>query len=273
MHRDLALDFDSLLPRLGQLAEARGWSLAAEARVDSTNRRVGALVGSAEGGGRRPALAVANEQTAGVGRRGARWQSGPGDGLWFSLAVPAGKRLPEAPAGLALAGRLAGVLQGHGVPVVVKWPNDLYLEQGKLGGLMIERRRLGGVLCWVAGVGINWRHPAGRLDADYRPASLGKAVDARRIDSVDLALALIEAAIAVMTRPEDWPAEIALFSRAHHGFGEPVVVERGDGTRETGIAGPIRPDGELEVGRSDGRVIRAGTHDRVRLLAESARCD
>ncbi|WP_410474260.1 biotin--[acetyl-CoA-carboxylase] ligase [Guyparkeria sp. TX1] len=273
MHRDAALDFDPLARQLQQLAARRGWMMSARDCVDSTNERVRALVESADGGVPAPAVVVAAEQTAGVGRRGARWLSAPGDGLWFSLVVPAGPALPDAPPGLALAGRLVGVLQGQGVPATVKWPNDLYLNEGKLGGLMIERRRLGGEVCWLAGVGINWRQPGGPLDAAYRASAIGEAGDGWRGDSIALALALVEAAVTVMSRPADWPGEMARLSRRHYGFGKPVAVEHGNGARATGIAGMIRPDGDLEIAQADGRVIRAGTHDRVRVLVERAGTD
>ncbi|MFO7808821.1 biotin--[acetyl-CoA-carboxylase] ligase [Guyparkeria sp.] len=270
MHRDAALEFDPLARQLQQLAVRRAWVMAAEPRVDSTNERVRALVESIDGGVCAPVLFVAGEQSAGVGRRGARWLSAPGDGLWFSLVVPAGPELPDAPPALALAGRLAGVLQEQGVSATVKWPNDLYLEEGKLGGLMIERRRLGGKTCWLAGVGINWRQPAGPLDAGYRASAISEAGDGWRGDSSLLALSLVEAAVKVMSCPADWPVEMARLSRQHHGFGKSVAVEHGNGVCATGIAGVIRPDGDLEITRSDGRVIRAGPHDRVRVLVEGA---
>lgn len=268
MHRNLALDFDPLARQLRRLAARQGWVMAAEACVDSTNERVRALVESLDGGAQDPIVFLAGEQTAGVGRRGAHWLSAPGDGLWFSLVVPAGLELPEAPPGLALAARLSRVLQGQGVSVTVKWPNDLYLNAGKLGGLMIERCRLGGEVCWLAGVGINWRHPAGPLDAGYRASAISEVGGSWQGDSIALALALIEAAITLMARPADWPAEMARLSRMHGGFGKPVAVERGNGVCKTGIAGAIRPDGDLEIHLPDGRMTRAGAHDRVRVLAE-----
>ncbi len=268
MYRDAALDFDSLARRLRRRAGEKGWSLAVERRVDSTNERVRALVDPSGRVSPPPVVAVAAEQTAGVGRRGARWVSEPGDGLWFSLIVPAEARLPAAPPGLALAGQLVRVLRDHGVPACVRWPNDLYLAEGKLGGVMIERARAGGQWRWLAGVGINWRHPAGVRDAVYPTAALGGLAERGGVDSVALALALVEAAVDAMQRPERWPTEIAGLARAHHAFGRPVIVERGAGERESGTAGLIRPDGELEIVRPDGAVIRAGTHDRVRSLDE-----
>ncbi|MFN2382143.1 MAG: biotin--[acetyl-CoA-carboxylase] ligase [Guyparkeria sp.] len=276
MHRDAELDFDPFARRLRLLAEQEGWSLAVEARVGSTNESVCALVESAAGPSATPAVAVAAEQSAGVGRRGARWLSTAGDGLWFSLVVPAAAGLPETPPGLALAARLAAVLQGYGVPAVVKWPNDLYLHgdgrdgrdnPGKLGGLMIQRRRLAGEICWLAGVGVNWRRPSQSLDADYSPAALGEVLELRRDDSIALALALIRAAVDVMGCPADWLVEVERVSRMHLALGRAVELEHGDGRCEKGIAGAIRPDGDLEITLSDGRVVRAGALDRVRLLA------
>ena len=267
MHRDVALDFDSLVPRLRCLAGARGWLLAAEACVESTNDRVRALV---EAGHRMPAVAVAAEQTAGVGRRGTKWESARGDGLWFSLVVPADGHLPVVHPGIALAGRLVRVLRTHHVPACAKWPNDLYLEDGKLGGLMIRRGRIDGSPSWLAGVGINWRRPAAPLPAGYRAAAIVDAADIDRPRSTDLALALIEAAVDTMRSPASWPDEVASLSRDHYGFGLPVVVERASGERETGTVGAIRADGDLDVARADGSLTRAGAHDRVRLLADRA---
>lgn len=267
MHRDAALDFDSLVPRLRRLADARGWLLAAEDRVDSTNDRVRTLV---EGGHRLPAVAVAAEQTAGVGRRGTRWESARGAGLWFSLVVPADGQLPLVHPGIALAGRLVRLLRDYHVPACAKWPNDLYLDHGKLGGVMIRRGRIDGMPGWLAGVGINWRRPAGPLPAGYRAAAIGEAVEVESPRSTDLALALVEAAVATMQSPAGWADELRSLSRDHYGFGLPAVVERASGERETGTVGAIRVDGGLDLARADGSLTRVGAHDRLRLLADRA---
>ena len=89
----------------------------------------------------RPVLVLAGEQTAGRGRGANRWWSATGS-LTFSLIL----ELPEwLPAGrrseLALVAGLAvrrTVSDGCHAPVMVKWPNDVYVGERKIAGILIE---------------------------------------------------------------------------------------------------------------------------------------
>ncbi|MDP1877171.1 MAG: biotin--[acetyl-CoA-carboxylase] ligase [Actinomycetota bacterium] len=104
---------------------------------------------------------VADEQTAGRGRMGRSWASAPGAGLWCSVLVRFGPdergaiaRLPLL-AGVSVAGAVAGL----GVPAVLKWPNDVIVEQrkrdarsGKLAGILAESDGAGAA---VVGIGVN----------------------------------------------------------------------------------------------------------------------
>ena len=101
---------------------------------------------------------VANEQTAGRGRRGRQWQSWPGSSLTFSLRWPFAAGSP-APAGLSLVAGLAvaKALEHLTVPgVQLKWPNDVLINGEKLVGILVElqpgRDRS---LAAVIGIGIN----------------------------------------------------------------------------------------------------------------------
>lgn len=106
-------------------------------------------------------LIVADEQTAGRGRGGNVWESEAGVGVWCTLI----ERPTDATAvdvlsirlGLAVAQSLASFAPG---PVSVKWPNDLYVDQGKVAGILVEARWREGALDWVAiGVGVNLQVP------------------------------------------------------------------------------------------------------------------
>jgi BirA family biotin operon repressor/biotin-[acetyl-CoA-carboxylase] ligase len=107
-------------------------------------------------------VVLANEQTAGRGRVGRRWVSEPGAGIWLTLL----ERDVDAGAAEALALRLgvsaAAVLDDYAdSPVRLKWPNDLYVASGKLGGILLEARWRDGRVDWVAiGLGLNARVPA-----------------------------------------------------------------------------------------------------------------
>ncbi|HZJ81943.1 MAG TPA: biotin--[acetyl-CoA-carboxylase] ligase [Guyparkeria sp.] len=266
MRRDKALDFESLVHRLQRLSDAAGWQFSARPQVTSTNELVRAMM--ANGANEAPAcVALASMQTAGVGRRGTHWLSGAGDGLWFSLVVPAEAQLKGPPPTLALAGCLAAVLEQRGVPVEVKWPNDLYLAGGKLGGLMLERGRLGGRLSWLAGVGINWRLPPGHTTGDYHPAALEMVPDgAWRRDPVGLAADLVDAGVRLLQSPSRWPEEIERLRRCHHWYGVPVEVCPEGEMRYVGVGGEIRRDGWLEVRSHAGCLKVIGPNDRVRAV-------
>ncbi|HEX4682812.1 MAG TPA: biotin--[acetyl-CoA-carboxylase] ligase [Gemmatimonadaceae bacterium] len=122
-------------------------------------------------------LIVADMQTAGRGRMGRTWRSEPGAGIWLTLI----ERPRDASAlevlslriGLALAPALDGFASG---PVRLKWPNDLYVGEQKLAGVLIEARWREAQPEWVAiGVGINLRPPAGDTGS-VRPIGLSAGV-------------------------------------------------------------------------------------------------
>jgi BirA family biotin operon repressor/biotin-[acetyl-CoA-carboxylase] ligase len=131
---------------------------------------------SAPGSGLRlewPRAVVARRQRFGHGQQGRVWQSPPG-GVWLSAALP----WPEDPAGaaapaLAVAVALAAELVAVGVPVGLKWPNDLMLltpaGPRKLAGLLPGLRLRGGRVRWARiGVGLNGTNPVPAGAANLR---------------------------------------------------------------------------------------------------------
>jgi BirA family biotin operon repressor/biotin-[acetyl-CoA-carboxylase] ligase len=105
--------------------------------------------------GKAGVLLVAQEQTAGRGRRGKRWYSAPGAGVTFSLSAEIAK--PEAGLSVLAGVAAARALRALGVrQVALKWPNDLLVDGAKLGGILVETR---GRLA-VFGFGINCRSDA-----------------------------------------------------------------------------------------------------------------
>jgi BirA family biotin operon repressor/biotin-[acetyl-CoA-carboxylase] ligase len=105
---------------------------------------------------RRPILRTALEQTAGRGRHGRAWHAAPGSALLLSLAIPL-----EAPRAIDGAVSLAcGLAAAEALApraaVKLKWPNDLFLDGRKLGGVLCELALDGaGRRTLVAGIGIN----------------------------------------------------------------------------------------------------------------------
>ncbi|MCV2362121.1 biotin--[acetyl-CoA-carboxylase] ligase [Paucibacter sp. DJ1R-11] len=108
-----------------------------------------------------PCLLVAEHQTHGRGRQGRAWLSSPGASLTFSLGLPmelsdwSGLSLAI---GCAIADALepAAALGGQALPrLQLKWPNDLWLDGRKLGGILIETVPAGAQRMAIIGVGLN----------------------------------------------------------------------------------------------------------------------
>ncbi|GCL66271.1 biotin--[acetyl-CoA-carboxylase] ligase [Pseudaquabacterium pictum] len=155
---DLWLALQPLLP---------GLTVEVVASIGSTNTELLARARQSPADGLKPALLVAEQQTAGRGRQGKAWQSAAGASLTFSLA------LPLAPAdwsglslavGLALADALDPLAADTSPRLGLKWPNDLVLlDDGgraahigrKLGGILIETVQLGQQRLAVLGIGLN----------------------------------------------------------------------------------------------------------------------
>lgn len=99
-----------------------------------------------------PYLVCASEQSAGKGRLGRRWRSDRG-GLYFSLVIRRQKEDWAVP--LVSAYALWAELSSKVSSLELKWPNDLYAEEKKLAGVMVEGwdARLG------IGVGLNVNQP------------------------------------------------------------------------------------------------------------------
>jgi BirA family transcriptional regulator, biotin operon repressor / biotin---[acetyl-CoA-carboxylase] ligase len=101
---------------------------------------------------------LAEYQTAGRGRRGRAWLAPPGGAICLSLSWT----FRDVPAGLGALGLVIGVcalraLRELGVTgAKLKWPNDVLVDERKLGGILIDlRAESGGPACVVIGIGLN----------------------------------------------------------------------------------------------------------------------
>jgi len=125
-------------------------------RIGSTNDEAGKWIGS---GAQDLALIIADEQTAGRGRAQRRWISTPGACLAFSLILlspPFDAQLLSRLSGLASVAVRDAVQRNYDLPVQIKWPNDILIDQKKAGGVLVEAQWSGETLKGVIiGIGIN----------------------------------------------------------------------------------------------------------------------
>ena len=125
--------------------------------LSSTNQTLWELIDQGEKSG---CVVIATQQTAGRGQWVRQWQS-PTGGLYLSIAIdPNLAATSSYQLTLASAWGITAQLRKCGIPVGIKWPNDLVLDRRKLGGILTETKvNKGQITQAVIGVGINWANP------------------------------------------------------------------------------------------------------------------
>lgn len=100
-------------------------------------------------------------QTAGRGQRGNRWESTPGANVTMSVMIrpdrlPAAKVFLVSEATALAVADVAQQLLGPRFNVEIKWPNDIYVDNFKIAGILIENSLTGSYIdrC-IAGIGLN----------------------------------------------------------------------------------------------------------------------
>ena len=103
-------------------------------------------------------VVITNRQTAGRGQPGNTWETEPGKNLTFSIVffpemVPATSQFIISK---TVAVAIVTALEKYIRPVEIKWPNDIYYKNQKLGGILIENSLQGSSISQtIAGIGIN----------------------------------------------------------------------------------------------------------------------
>ncbi len=230
----------------------------------STNEIAQRLLGQAAAAGR---VIVADEQTAGRGRRGRQWIAPPRSGLLFTAILPRALRASDAWAVTFWAGtRVAKALERWKVAPALQWPNDLLIGGRKICGILCVSR-IAGERAWVAcGVGVNVHRPENRPDLDAivpPPIFLDDCAVASSHARAELLVAILsefEDALASLHEPQrvvrEWESAAGLpGTRYRFSFD--------DGTRVEGEA--------LHLSSSGGLVIRTHTGRHVIDLAAEVR--
>lgn len=207
------------------------------------------------------AVYVAETQSGGRGRLGRVWQSPAGAGLYCSLVldVPA----PAVPFVTLMAGVAAAdaVQASTGLTVQLKWPNDVWVDGRKLGGILAEVARTETAASRiVVGLGLNL------LPAALPPevAALATSLEGELGRAVERSVLLAELLIALGRRfahlTTHGPAGILEAWRA---LGGPLMGRRvewdAEGAVREGTARGLADDGALIVQTPSGDVhLRAG---------------
>jgi BirA family transcriptional regulator, biotin operon repressor / biotin---[acetyl-CoA-carboxylase] ligase len=160
--------------------------------VTSTNDVVAELASShAEG-----LVVIAERQTAGRGQYGRRWDSAAGKGLWMSVLLrPQISVSDSARLTSLLAETIAATIeQQANVSTRIKPPNDVYIGDRKVAGVLVEMRvEQGGGYCAIAGMGINVNHTSGDFPEELRNTACSIAMAAeRQLDRAAFSASLLQ---------------------------------------------------------------------------------
>ena len=205
-------------------------------------------------------------QTAGRGRRGRAWTSVPGEGLYASVVLR-----PDLPVERwTLLPLLTGVAAVRAVrhrtrvPASLKWPNDVVVNNRKLGGILVEAEIPAYA---VAGIGINVAQTSFPDELEQTATSLARE-DAVRLDRADLLGFLVRYLRDALADPE---ASLDRYRRASATIGRAVTVTREGAATVTGVALDVDARGALMLETESGvETVTAG--DVVHLRPDLPRC-
>jgi len=231
-------------------------SLEIHDRIHSTNSY---LVDCGQHGALSGTVCFAEHQTAGKGRRGRQWISPYGSNIYLSILWRF-QQGPAAISGLSLAIGVAVMraLRQHDIEDVgLKWPNDIYSQGKKLGGILVEvSGETDGPCSAVIGLGLNLFLPEPEAESITQAwTDLSKVTGWQQLSRNRLAGLLLEHLIAVIADFEDvgikayvdeWRSYDCLKGKAATLF---IATQQFEGTVEG-----IDDDGLLLIKRLDGHV-------------------
>ncbi len=221
----------------------------------------------AESGAPHGFIVLADEQTAGRGRRGRAWVSPPG-GLYVTIVL---RPEPDAVRQLVMVAPLAvceAVDAVAGVRSSIKWPNDILIEGRKVGGILIDSRLRGGDVEYaLVGIGVNVD-----LDPSQHEGIRDIAVSLEHESGRKVAREKLLA--TVLNRFEKLLAASRLDGDVYEAWrtrletlGKQVRAQFGDRLEE-GVAEDVDAEGNLLLRRPDGSIAVISAGD-VTLAGES----
>lgn len=206
-------------------------------------------------------VVLAEEQTAGKGRLGRSWAAPAGSSLLLSVILrPTLSRLPQLTMMASLAAARA-VEGATGLPVRLKWPNDVLIRGKKVGGILIEAELAGQRPRFaVVGMGLNVNFDVGAVPGIPETATSLSLELGRDFPRQDLLLALLEeletayqGLKAGAPIQEEWRERLETLGR--------WVRVTGKGPPEEGRAEDVDDQGRLLLRLADGSLLALSEGD------------
>ena len=138
-------------------------------------------------------LILTDNQTNGKGRRQNKWVSTPDKSLTFSFILHSELELEKMGLLPLLTGIsiVKGITAATAIQTGLKWPNDIMLNEKKMGGILIESKQTGHGLGVVVGVGLNINENAQDIPHTLRNNAISLAMFSRQTHSREQILSAI----------------------------------------------------------------------------------
>lgn len=233
-------------------------SLEIHDQIDSTNRY---LTERSQNNAPSGSVCFAEYQTAGKGRRGRQWVSPYGCNIYLSILWRF-QQGPAAISGLSLATGVAVIraLKQHRINGIdLKWPNDIYSQGKKLGGILVEvSGETDGPCAAVIGLGLNlWVPESQAQNIDQAWTDLSKITGRNRLSRNRLAGLLLNHLLPVIAEYEssgikayldEWRSYDCLSGKAATLFiGQQQFEGTVQGIDDNGMLLIERPDGSVQT--------------------------
>jgi BirA family biotin operon repressor/biotin-[acetyl-CoA-carboxylase] ligase len=196
-------------------------------------------------------LVLAEEQTAGRGRRGRSFFSPPGENLYFTLVL----RLPmevhrHLPVVVPVA--VCEAIAAEGVAARIKWPNDIWVGERKVCGTLIDAELTPELSIAMPGIGINVNGDP-TLNPELRDIATSIARElGRHVDREQLLARVCNRLEPLLTAfPERL---IERYRELSMVIGRGITVQPLSGAAYNATATGIEPDGSLRITRPNGEV-------------------
>lgn len=211
-------------------------------------------------------VVFAEAQHAGRGRRDNCWSSEPGQDLLLSILLRpqvSMERWPRLTTLAALAICRAVELTTPLQPVI-KWPNDIYLNDRKCAGILAESFTGSAGAFMVLGIGLNVNTL--HFPPDLKATSLRREMPQEKIrDRNALAIALLKQLNQlVMSWDEGFAPVIEAVKLRSWLMGKPITA-RLEGRAVEGVVVDLNQEGHLLVRQSDGSILTLSSAEQVRV--------
>ncbi len=208
---------------------------------------------------------TAAEQTKGRGRFSRSWFSPKGDNIYTSLVftLPSEKKYITH-IGQVMAYSATTLLRKLGFSAAIKWPNDILIEEKKIGGVLTETYSLNNKILIVLGIGLNVNMSSETIKKIEKPATSLFELSKKQWNLSDLTSLLLEQFIIDLQLLEKDRFSFFQdhFSKLLSSIGKRVICQNGIQTI-SGICQSITREGMLQLEVASGLIQRISAGELI----------